>query len=64
MHAQRHLSPLFYLLGVIAILTVVRWVGLGDAHTLTIVNLGLLTILVIWGSLISRRRHRATRDGS
>jgi hypothetical protein len=58
MFRSRSTAPVYLLLSVVAILTVVRWAGLGDAQTLAVVNLTLLSVMVVWGSLITRRQRR------
>jgi len=57
MRRRKH-SPLVYLVGLIAILMVVRWAGFGDAHVLAVVNLILLSVMLAWGSLITRRQRQ------
>jgi hypothetical protein len=59
MRRRRNHSPLLYLVGLIAALTLIRWAGIGSQRVLEFVTLGLIALLLVWGHRITHtgRRH-------
>jgi len=64
MSFARRVSPVYFLFAIVMIVMVIRWAGVGDPRALAIVNLVLLSIMVIWGSWIERRKRRPPHRNS